>query len=159
MEIVQDWIEPVTGWTIAQLHAHVVDSQMNQSKILVLCQDQEQVSRLQSALAYCDSHERVHIVWEIANPNQLTLTNNASTKLTVATVASPDPTIAHWEDCCKPWVHALNMQTSVSGYENESRCVHGPRYLMPVDDAKWAVHEIIAADQAMRCTVVADELF
>ncbi len=36
---------------------------------------------------------------------------------------------------------------------NKPRFVTGPRYLMPSDDTKWAVNEIFAADQAIRCVL------
>lgn len=161
LEIVPDWIDPITLWSISMLNDHLKCSLSNNSAIRVICQDENQLSRLQSEFAISAGHDQVNLTWCTANPHQLaenaivenrpSLPGRTSYKLTIAAVASPDPTTVLWEDCSKPWVRALNMDTSHSIDASELRCIHGPRYLMPVDDAKWAVHEIIAADQAMQC--------
>ena len=156
-EIVPDWIEPVTGWSIFKLNDHLKCSLNYESAIRVICQDEEQSLRLQREFAVTSGHDQVRLLWEAAKPQQL-FDNDAVHRLTIAAVASPDPTTVFWEDCSKPWVRALNLETSVSMNASEVRCIQGPRYLMPADDVKWAVHEMIAADQAMRCWVeIADE--
>ncbi len=159
LEIVADWIEPVTGWSISKLHFHLKNSQSYFSSIRVICQDERNLSRLKQEFERCDDTKLVRILWETANPNQLYQSCSTSNKLTIAAVASPDPTIVLWEDCSKPWVHALNMETAISIDESELRRIQGPRYLMPIDDAKWAVHEILAADRAMQCSVEVVEGF
>jgi len=161
VEIVPHWIDPITLWSVSKLHDHLECSLYNNSAIRVICQDAYQLSRLQREFAISAGRESVNIIWCTANPlhlaendiidNHLSLPGRISHKLTIAAVASPDPTTVLWEDCSRPWVRALNMDTSNSIDATESRCIDGPRYLMPVDDAKWAVHEIIAADQAMQC--------
>jgi 2-amino-4-hydroxy-6-hydroxymethyldihydropteridine diphosphokinase len=156
-EIVPDWIEPVTGWSISKLKDHLQVSLNDNSLIRVLCQEEEQRSRLKHAFGLTACHEQTQLVWDIANPHQLY--DLISSKLTIAAVASPDPTTVLWEDCSKPWVCAFNMETSISVDPSEVRCIDGPRYVMPADDAKWDVHEIIAADQAMRCDLEATEDF
>ena len=148
-EIAPDWIEPVTGWSIANLRDHLQQSMTSDSFIRVVCQDETQLARLQSSFASLASHNEVRLSWGTSRP--LELVHEGTPKLTIAAVASPDPTTVLWEDCSKPWVHALNMETSIGIAPNERRCIQGPRYLMPADDTKWAVHEIQAADQAMRC--------
>ena len=160
-EIVPDWIDPITLWSISKLHDHLKRSHCNNSAIRVICQEENQLSRLQREFAISTVHKQMNIIWCTANPHQLAeneiIENRSSTparnlhKLTIAAVASPDPTTVLWEDCSKPWVHALNLNTLSSTDASELRCIHGPRYLMPVDDTKWAVHEIIAANQAMQC--------
>ena len=160
-EIVPDWIDPITLWSISKLNDHLKRSLYNDSSIRVICQDENQLSRLHREFANSEGYDQVNINWCTANPHQLAenaiVANRFSLqgcplhKLTIAAVASPDPTTVLWEDCSKPWVHAFNMDTSDSIDTTELRCINGPRYLMPVDDAKWAVHEIIAADQAMKC--------
>ena len=159
LEIVADWIEPVTGWSISKLHFHLKNSPSYFSSIRVICQDERNLSRLKQEFERCDDTKLVRILWETANPNQLYQSCSTSNKLTIAAVASPDPTIVLWEDCSKPWVHALNMETAISIDESELRRIQGPRYLMPIDDAKWAVHEILAADRAMQCSVEVVEGF
>ena len=156
-EIVPDWIEPVTGWSIFKLNNHLKCSLKYESAIRVICQDEEQSLQLQREFAVTSGHDQVSLTWEAANPQQLR-DNDSVHKLTIAAVASPDPTTVLWEDYSKPWVRALDLETTVSMNASEVRSIHGPRYLMPADDAKWAVHEIIAADQATRCWVeIADE--
>ncbi len=156
-EIVPEWIEPVTGWSISKLKDHLKVSLNDNSLIRVLCEEEEQKSRLKQEFGLAAGHEQTQLVLDIANPRQLD--DLISYKLTIAAVASPDPTTVLWEDCSKPWVHAFNMETSISVDPSELRCIDGPRYVMPADDAKWAVHEIIAADQAMRCGLEATEEF
>ena len=156
-EIVPDWIEPVTGWSISKLKHHLQVSLNDNSMIRVICQEEEQKSRLKREFDLTTDHEQTQWVWDIANPYQLN--DLISYKLTIAAVASPDPTTVLWEDCSKPWVRAFNMGTSISVDPSELRLIDGPRYVMPADDPKWAVHEIIAADQAMRCGLEATEEF
>lgn len=156
-EIAADWIEPVTGWSIANLKDHLQQSRTSDSFIRVICQDELQLSRLQSAFSSIPNQDDVRLTWGTSAPHQLA--QASSPKLTIAAVASPDPTTVLWEDCSKPWVHALNMETAMSVDSNELRCIQGPRYLMPADDTKWAVHEILSADQAMRCELEAVEGF
>ncbi len=153
LEIVPDWIEPVTGWSISKLHFHLKNSQSHPSSIRIICQDEGNLCRLKHEFEMCEDTKPVHILWETANPKQLTESCSTSNKLTIAAVASPDPTIILWEDCSKPWVHALNMESSTFIDDSELRCIQGPRYLMPIDDSKWAVHEILAADRAMQCSL------
>ena len=156
-EIAPDWIEPVTGWSIANLKDHLQQSLSSDSFIRVICQDEQQLTRLQSSFASVPNQDEVRLTWDTSKPHQLAQQNLP--KLTIAAVASPDPTTVLWEDCSKPWVHALNMETSMNVAPNELRCIQGPRYLMPADDTKWAVHEILSADQAMRCELEAVEGF
>ncbi len=156
-EIAPDWIEPVTGWSIALLKDHLQQSLTSDSFIRVICQDEPQLARLQTSFASIPNQDEVRLTWGTSTPYELG--QESSPKLTIAAVASPDPTTVLWEDCSKPWVHALNMETSTSVDPNEQRCIQGPRYLMPADDTKWAVHEILSADQAMRCELEAVEGF
>jgi hypothetical protein len=156
-EIVPDWIEPVTGWSISMLKDHLQVSLNDHSFIRVICQEEEQRSRLKHEFGLTADHEQTPLVWDIAKPHQLD--DLTSCKLTIAAVASPDPTTVLWEDCSQPWVCAFNMETSISVDPSELRCIHGPRYVMPADDPKWAVHEIVAADRAMRCELEATEAF
>lgn len=153
LEIVPDWLEPVTGWSISKLNAHLEYSLRHSSSIRVICQDEQHLSRLKREFEMSSDHHQVRMLCELADPRELIQRCSTLPKLTIVAVASQDPTIALWEDCCKPWVHALNMETSISVNESEPCCIQGPRYLMPIDDAKWAVHEIIAADRAMQCSL------
>jgi len=150
-EIVPNWIEPVTLWSISRMQDHLRLTTLNRVPIRVLCQDHTHLSSLRNEFESTEGNEQIDVVWETANPTQLS--SNAPYKLTIAAVASPDPTTILWEDCSKPWVQAFNMESTSTTDSSRAACVQGPRYLMPSDDTKWAVHEIFAADQAMRCAL------
>ena len=150
-EIVPNWIEPVTRWSISTIQNHLRLTAMNHTPIRVLCQDDAHLSILRSEFESTKGSEQMEVVWQTSNPRHLS--QSAPHKLTIAAVASPDPTTILWEDCSKPWVTAFNMESTTGGDAEEERGIQGPRYLMPSDDAKWAVHEIFAADQAMRCAL------
>ncbi len=75
---------------------------------------------------------------------------------------SPDPSISHWEDFCRPWADALRMtgQQATSGSRQESKIglsdddlFNVPPYLLAADDVDWAAHELIAATEAMSCPI------
>jgi len=166
LEIVPEWIEPVTGWNVIKLHQHLHDSQSNRSVVRVICQDHDQLSRLNREFHKTPGHESVGVAWDTASTTEIASLDVRSQqiecpphKLTIAAVASPDPMTILWEDCSKPWVDALNLSSSVLRNPNESHWIDGPRYLMPADDPKWAVHEIIAADHAMQCSLEVVEAF
>ena len=150
-EIVPNWIEPVTLWSISRIQEHLRLSTLNCAPIRVLCQAPAHLSGLRDAFEKTPGSQHVEVVWETASPTQLS--HGAPHKLTIAAVASPDPTTILWEDYSKPWVHAFDLDSNPVANKNVTRCVEGPRYLLPLDDAKWAVHEIFAADQAMRCAL------
>jgi 2-amino-4-hydroxy-6-hydroxymethyldihydropteridine diphosphokinase len=72
---------------------------------------------------------------------------------------SPDPSISHWEDFCRPWADALGMTGRIPG-KNLAEQVrqagflrNAPPYLLAADDVAWAAHEIAAATEAMSCAI------
>lgn len=76
---------------------------------------------------------------------------------------SPDPSISHWEDFCRPWADALGMtgraEPSLFDHQesefvlSESGLLKVPPYLLAADDIDWAAHELIAATEAMSCPI------
>jgi 2-amino-4-hydroxy-6-hydroxymethyldihydropteridine diphosphokinase len=76
---------------------------------------------------------------------------------------SPDSSISHWEDFCRPWADALRMTgqhevTSGSRQESkiglsDAKLFKMPPYLLAADDIDWAAHELIAATEAMSCPI------
>ena len=71
---------------------------------------------------------------------------------------SPDPSISHWEDYCRPWAEVLGMIDQDS--DTMSVVTHDfdpvkntPPYLLAADDLDWAAHELIAATDAMTCPI------
>jgi 2-amino-4-hydroxy-6-hydroxymethyldihydropteridine diphosphokinase len=76
---------------------------------------------------------------------------------------SPDPSISHWEDYCRPWADALGMtgrhEASLFDHQetqfnlSDSALLKVPPYLLAADDIDWAAHELIAATEAMSCPI------
>jgi len=72
---------------------------------------------------------------------------------------SPDPSISHWEDFCRPWADALGMTGRLAGnalpgkYHDRFFLDTPPPYLLAADDIDWAAHEIVAATEAMSCRI------
>ena len=86
-EIVPNWIEPVTLWSIARMQEHLRLTTLNRVPIRVLSQDHIHLSSLRSEFESTEGNEEIDVVWEAANPTQLS--QNAPYKLTIAAVASP----------------------------------------------------------------------
>ena len=159
-EIVSDWIDPVTLWSIAQLRDHLKTSEGTDAPIRILCEDEDLQAALQRTLANAKGTARIPVSWEIRNRVQLSTANAGSSvtkvpsKLTIAAVASPDPETILWEDYSQPWLPLLNLSpTSHVDRPIALGSIDGPRYLMPADDPVWTVHEILAANSAMQCQV------
>ena len=53
-----------------------------------------------------------------------------------------------WEDFSRPLAVELNLSGNAANTD-----LVGPRYLLPSDDPDWAVHELVAALDAMDCPV------
>ena len=72
---------------------------------------------------------------------------------------SPDPSISHWEDFCRPWADALGMTgrlaiNYLAGRDRDPVFLNNaPPYLLAADDIDWASHEIVAATEAMSCPI------
>jgi 2-amino-4-hydroxy-6-hydroxymethyldihydropteridine diphosphokinase len=182
-EIVPDWIDPVTGWTIHELNAHLERSKSDDSIIRVISEDSIRSKRLQEAFEQATGNDRIRVRWDVGVPShlakfmgrkkhsaelelaetELSETELAETalgsKLTIAAVSCPDPMAVQWEDFSAPWARWLDLEVRNEDFAETNRRLVGPRYLMPADDIEWAVHEIMAADQAMQCWLERSEPF
>jgi 2-amino-4-hydroxy-6-hydroxymethyldihydropteridine diphosphokinase len=173
LEVAADWIEPVSGWTISQLHRHIA----SETPSILLCGDFSQdLSQLVSqALRQLDLPESQGIdcndpfgpklqaglpwmcslPWPHAAPSLCIHALDAIKmksqipKLMIIAAAPPSDIDVAWEDWLRCWADALGMRSS-----SVSRLAwNGPRYLLPLQDRQWAVHELVAAIQAMQCPV------
>jgi 2-amino-4-hydroxy-6-hydroxymethyldihydropteridine diphosphokinase len=160
-EIVSDWIEPVSQWSIQALNDHLAHTTL--APMRIVCVDAHLMSRLQMELHQALGGQSMVADWIVPATTQdaadsgfpdRSMTSNKY-KLTVVAVASPDPTTVLWEDYSHPWAVRLNMKESATSHPN----IAGPRYLLPANDPKWAAHEIIAAHQATMCSVEMDGEF
>lgn len=169
-EIVPDWIDPVTRWTIHELNTHLERSKLDDSMIRVLSEDSIRSKRLQEAFERATGNDRIQVRWDVGVPSHsaqfLGRTKHSAekvlaekelaesvlgVKLTIAAVSCPDPMAVQWEDFSAPWARWLDLEVRNEDFAETNRRLVGPRYLMPADDIEWAVHEIMAADQAMQC--------
>jgi 2-amino-4-hydroxy-6-hydroxymethyldihydropteridine diphosphokinase len=163
-EIVPDWLEPVTGWTIQQLSDHLDRSRSNSSTIRIISENASHLEQLQYEFAKLASSHPLDLAWEVRQPRtewkpQLSSSTQLPTKLTIVATASPDPTTIHWEDVSSDWVGWLNLVEQPADAMNLPNRIAGPRYLMPSNDLAWAAHEIFAAQAAMESWVLIDSLF
>ncbi len=169
-EIVPDWIDPVTRWTIHELNTHLERSNSDNSMIRVISEDSIRSKRLQEAFERATGNDRIRVRWDVGVPSQLAKSLGRTkhsaekelaekvlaetvlgSKLTIAAVSCPDPMAVQWEDFSAPWARWLDLEVRNEDFAETNRRLVGPRYLMPADDIEWAVHEIMAADQAMQC--------
>ncbi|MEI7458781.1 MAG: 2-amino-4-hydroxy-6-hydroxymethyldihydropteridine diphosphokinase [Pirellula sp.] len=212
-EMVPDWIDPVTGWTIHELNTHLERSKSDDSMIRVLSEDSIRSKRLQEAFERATGNDRIQVRWDVGVPSQLAKSSGRTkhsaetvlaekvlaesvlaesvlaesvlaesvlaesvladkvladkvlaetelgVKLTIAAVSCPDPMAVQWEDFSAPWARWLDLEVRNEDFAETNRRLVGPRYLMPADDIEWAVHEIMAADQAMQCWLERSEPF
>jgi 2-amino-4-hydroxy-6-hydroxymethyldihydropteridine diphosphokinase len=172
-EIVPDWIDPVTRWTIHELNTHLERSKSDDSIIRIISEDSIRSKRLQEAFEQATGNDRIQVRWDVGVPSRLAKflgrtkhsaeTQLAETqlraKLTIAAVSCPDPMTVQWEDFSAPWARWLDLEVRNEDFAETNRRLVGPRYLMPADDIEWAVHEIKAADQAMQCWLERSEPF
>jgi 2-amino-4-hydroxy-6-hydroxymethyldihydropteridine diphosphokinase len=171
MEIAADWLEPVSGWTIQQLFEHISDG----APSILVCGDATQdlpelttqalkqlllpatqttcYPLLENSDFTKDQPWFQTLPWEQLAPSlclptlaNLRLHGDIPKVLVVAAAPPPEIDIA-WEDWLRCWADALGMRYCKGPKWNWP----GPRYLLPMQDRQWAIHELIAAIQAMQC--------
>jgi 2-amino-4-hydroxy-6-hydroxymethyldihydropteridine diphosphokinase len=208
-EIAAEWIEPVTGRSIEDLHRSLVAIRQNfeQGKkaihFLILCDRAEKAHAIREA--FTRHSQSAPVVAPRANPSksaapdsleiQLSPSRHLTFKihplpprpiesswfenlrqslaqfmldwqssdpihfLAVAGV-SPDPSVIHWEDYCRPWAELLGLVANPHESTREVVRFRGvPKYLLSADDPDWAAHELQAAMEAMTCRIQADGEF
>lgn len=158
-EIAPQVIDPVTQWSIAALARHL-DSSAG-SPIIVYCNSEPTTDQLEayaSERLQGSGHESessdVHFHFLDRPESAVECDKNKVARLHIFAVQTPDPETIQWEDFSYPWARALGLVPGVT----PNTAFSGPRYLMPANDLVWADHEIIAAQSAMRCPVVALDL-
>lgn len=168
-EIVPDWIDPVSTWSIARLCEHLNTSPTVAGPIRVICEDQQRLGLLKAEydIARNDASDQGVVQWLVGSPGLTEMHELDSSrpvlfqsqcKLTIAAVASPDPDTVLWEDYSLRWAQWLNIAPTQTSPLSQERLVadsifNGPRYLLPANDLHWAVHEIQAAEIAMKCAL------
>ena len=70
-EIVPDWIDPVTHWTIHELNAHLERSKSDDSMIRVISEDSIRSKRLQEAFERATGNDRILVRWDVGVPSHL----------------------------------------------------------------------------------------
>lgn len=171
MEIAADWLEPVSGWTIQRLFEHISDGAPS---ILVCGESTHDLKALTTraleqlslpatqtiSFSGCEnSGFSKQLPWfrtlswphpapTLALPalDDIGVQGEVPKVLVVAAVPPPDIDIA-WEDWSRCWADYLGMKNSTSVKLRWP----GPRYLLPIQDRQWAIHELVAAIQAIQC--------
>ena len=177
LDVAADWIEPVSGWTIAQL-AEALSAAP--ASIVVVSHDTHRDERLIETAAGVARCEWVSVQlsptnFQAQSPDQRWLSLVSSVDLVASRQLklSPTPrlicvlapptqvTDAAWEDIHRQtarWLGLCGAQVDPSplGQSNVQILewpLNGPRYLLSTDDMAWAQHEIVAALDAMDCPV------
>jgi len=171
LEIAPELIDPVSQWSIRDLANHLEQLSANGQTpwISIGCNSLALQEGLEETFNTLEKDWRQHITlttttspveWlRMMNSNgSLSMQQgNRRVDLRIACVKTPDPESVQWEDYSAPWARMLGLQpaTHSSGMLNGQtlEMIAGPRYLLPGNDLPWAVHEILAAGQAMRCPV------
>lgn len=171
LEIASEFIDPVSRWSIRRLAAHLDNLTATGSapSIAIGCNLLSVQEGLQERFDALEQNRSNHVTftttshpsdWILAMKTRGAEWNQPGMRrvdLRIACVKTPDPESVQWEDYSAPWAVMLGLQPAVgqlgpcNGELVES--IAGPRYLLPGNDLPWAVHEILAAGQAMRCPV------
>lgn len=150
LEVADDAIDPVTGWTIDQLRNNLRDAQFRHTQIL--CNSATTLEALHDAcrhsLGATISSLRFATCPNIEGLPTLCSDASSEAALTIVCVQTPEPESIQWEDYSFPWSKAMGLSPTASPSP-----IHGPRYLLPANDIRWAVHEIEASRMAMTCEV------
>lgn len=157
VDVAAEWADPVTGQTILELYENV---RSGPSSLTLVAGQQDVATNLlqqaaRQALARWRTHEGLSsqlsdLRWvEVSNSlEENARAGDAASKLVVVLADPMKVEGVLWEDFCRALAIDLNL---VGGSYGES--VRGPRYLLPSDDPAWAVHELVAALDAMDCPV------
>lgn len=173
LEVAADWIEPVSGWRIDKLFDHITQT----APSILVCgdaiQDIPEITRealtqlslpASQAFSYPNQSNALldksqpwfcSLPWSQFAPSlcipaldMVRLQFDIPRVLIVAAAPPPDIDVA-WEDWLRCWADALGMRNSTTSKLQWQ----GPRYLLPMQDRQWAIHELVAAIQAMQCPV------
>jgi 2-amino-4-hydroxy-6-hydroxymethyldihydropteridine diphosphokinase len=173
LEVAADWVEPVSGWSVRELFQHIAKD----APSILVCGDAAQnipelteaalgqlalptsqaisfpsqgTALLDKELPWFCSLPWSQLAPSLCTPalDMLPLQGDIPKVLIVAAAPPADIDVA-WEDWLRCWADALGMRTSSAA----KMAWNGPRYLLPMQDREWAVHELVAAIQAMQCPV------
>jgi 2-amino-4-hydroxy-6-hydroxymethyldihydropteridine diphosphokinase len=171
LEIASEFIDPVSRWSIRQLAEHLdhVNSTGSAPSIAIGCNLLSVQEGLQTTFDALGQDWSNYVTltttthpwdWILAMKTSGAECNQLGRRrvdLRIACVKTPDPESVQWEDYSAPWAVMLGLQPAArqSGQIDGELLepIAGPRYLLPGNDLPWAVHEILAAGQAMRCPV------
>ena len=161
LDVAPNWVETITGWTISQLAEHLHSCQNEKAIIRVLAESKGHLAQLRDAFDTTEAPSTT-IQWGIGDPRKESIDwiedgqierNQTFVALTIAAVRSPDPDTVLWEDFSSPWVRWMGLASSSTSPNIARTQWTGPRYLLPIDNLQWAVHEILSAREAMRCEI------
>lgn len=158
VDVAQDWVDPVSTWTIGQLADNV---RQGPSNFVLLA---EESSKPESLLA--EVARRANAKWRFTTqtghrsepwadgrwvsvaPKLSDIRGElAASKLLIVHAPKVIVTDVAWEDYHRELASRMGLHGSVSTF------APGPRYLLASDDPEWAVQELVAALEAMDCPI------
>lgn len=148
IEVASDAIDPVTQWPLMHLAEHV--RREVELPIVAVCNTRTLAAAIEAAMRERGDAESIRIhVEHCERPEALlALQRTSRMKLLVVCVETPDPETIQWEDYSNPWATALGLTPQASAFD-----LAGPRYLLPANDLRWTLHELISAHRAMSCPI------
>lgn len=177
MDVAANWLEPVSGWSIAQLAESLANAP---ASIVLVGSDARNDQRLVEQAAHVAQCELTQVrisptdinyrhAGEVGSgPRWLALLSMADLTSDEPFDLIPRPRIvfvlappsqatgAAWEDVNRKTARWMGLCSSTNvlrqSFEHHWP-LNGPRYLLSTDDLAWAQHEIIAAVDAMDCPV------
>jgi hypothetical protein len=173
--VADDWLDPVSGWTIGQLAENV---RQGPSNFFLLGDASSKPESLLAEVArrtgahWRSNHEMAvrselgnkgrWIVARTTSPGQLVTSKLAEirgeiadSKLLIALAPHISAADVAWEDYHRSLAVFLGMLEDADASAIMPFPLSIPRYLLASDDSEWAVQELIAALEAMDCPVEA----
>ncbi len=170
VDVAQDWIDPVSGWTIGQLADNVRNGPSNfvivgevSSNVESLLAEVARRTGAQWRTRFAEeltSEQRVTERWVSARTSLRPLDTMdideicvevENRKLLIVLAPKVPDTDSAWEDFHRLLASRLGLVASATFPTTEL----GPRYLLASDDPDWAIQELTAALEAMDCPIEA----
>jgi len=168
VDVARDWMDPVSGWTIAQLAENVRngpsnfillgDAASNAESLLAEVARRTGAQWRSSTTKTASSEQQANGRWVSALNTSLQSTTSsineicgecADWKLLIALAPRvPDADVA-WED----YHRLLACRLGLVADAELTTIGRGPRYLLASNDPDWAVQELTAALEAMDCPI------
>lgn len=164
-DVAANWLDPVSNLSLQTLASNLQNQPANLCLVSTSTGSATnilaEVARLSGAQWSSSSKQHIDApvnlsvgrwVEMLASSNLGTLSNSMATNLWVFLAAKTELDGVAWEDYHRNTAAKLNL---IPGSTGAPWNLPGARYLLASDDTDWAVHELVAALEAMDCPVEA----